>query len=219
MLGCLIQTLSYIFDNLYRTNNAPPIKVLFNNSYGGIGASESFTDYLTLNGLSPDIEYAERHDVELIAAITEFGRQACERLPFVAEDWHVSKFYKLGHAFPGNQSPEIIEKVSQIGPRTIFDVEREISFEEYAKANPDRWMFHCAVPDDQIRPLLVAHTLLKENRDKHLVVPDPTQSNVVFELVGLACASGEFSQLKISTVPVGVEYTINEYDGMESVDY
>ena len=60
-------------------------------------------------------------------------------------------------------------------------------------------MFHHAVPDDLIQPLLVAHTLLKENRDKHLVVPDPTESNVVFELVGLACASGESGQLQIST--------------------
>ena len=94
-----------------------------------------------------------------------------------------------------------------------------MSFEEYAKANPDRWMFHRAVPDCHIQPLLAAHTLLKENRDKHLVVPDPTESNAVFELVGLACASGRYSRLKIATVPVGVKYTINEYDGKESVTY
>ena len=128
---------------LDRAKNAPPIKVLFNNSYGGFGVSESFADYLTVNGLSFDLEYgAKRDKVELIAAITEFGRQACERLPFVAEDWHVSKFYPLGCYF--------------------FDVEQEMSFEEYAKANPDRWMFHRAVPDCHIQPLLAAHKYLAQ---------------------------------------------------------
>jgi len=79
-------------------------------------------------------------------------------------------------------------------------------------------MFHGAAPY-KAKILWVAHNLLKEDRDKHLIAPDPITDDEVFELVGLACASGGFSKLEIRVIPVGVKYVIDEYDGMENVTY
>ncbi|KAF8814689.1 hypothetical protein BYT27DRAFT_7205646 [Phlegmacium glaucopus] len=213
---------------LDRANKFPPRKVIINSSHGGLSLSPSFIGYLDDKGLhnkSSDGDfflYKRRENLEIIAAITEFGRQASERLPFIAEDIRVSNHYNLQDGVLGRvawrttQSPELVEKVSQM-PRKTHYVDTEMEFAEYATANPDHWMFHEAAPND--RALWVAHTLLKEDRDKYLVAPDPIADNVVFELIGLACASGIYARLEIKTVPVGVKYVINEYDGMEGITY
>ena len=123
---------------LDRAKNAPPIKVLFNNSYGGF-LSESFADYLTVNGLSDAMSDTRSNSSQQSRNLAV--KHVNASLSF-AEDWHVSKFYPLGCYF--------------------FDVEQEMSFEEYAKANPDRWMFHRVVPDCHIQPLLAAHKYLAQ---------------------------------------------------------
>ncbi|KAF8814688.1 hypothetical protein BYT27DRAFT_7205644 [Phlegmacium glaucopus] len=214
---------------LDRANKVPPRKVIINSSHGGFSLSSSFIGYLDDKGLhnkssdGDSLLYKRRENLEIIAAITEFGRQASERLPFVVEDIRVFNHYKLQDrwlkrsAWRTTQSPELVEKVSQI-PGKIRYVDTEMEFEEYATANPDHWMFREAAPYDG-GGLWVAHTLLKDDRDKYLVAPDPIADNVVFELMGLAYASGRFSKLHIETVPAGVKYVIDEYDGMESVKY
>jgi len=80
---------------------------------------------------------SRRDNPEIIAAITDFGREASERIPFVAEDIRVLKHYKLIDAFlrPGawekTQSPELVEKVPQLlRAHKPFQVDSETDFEK-----------------------------------------------------------------------------------------
>ena len=99
--------------------------------------------------------------------------------------------------------------------------DERLNFIDYAEAHPETWMLHPTVSFPAPTAVQFGHQLL---RDAPEIYRDREPSSVdidarVYECVGLAGASDVFSILRLDTIPAAVDYTIAEYDGLESVRY
>ena len=107
--------------------------------------------------------------------------------------------------------------------------DEDLEFVDYAEKHPESWMCHrkLYLPDapgffcQQVTAVQFAHQLL---HDAPEIYRDQGPSNKdidtqIYECVGLAGASGEHSTICLGTVPAMVDYTIDEYDGYESLKF
>jgi hypothetical protein len=144
-------------------------------------------------------------DPDLVTEATSFVEQMCKT------DGHWKKDF-LG-SFPNGRS-------------SIYDDTPEVSFMAFTEMHPDFWMAHYSVRSDTFRgssttfqaSFRFAQVLLQGGEHaRYRVLPDDVQDAVLYERIGLFGATS--SELAIAKIPALVDYTINEYDGQESVNY
>ena len=104
------------------------------------------------------------------------------------------------------------------------DSDRDSDFVAHAKTHPETWMFHQSLCLPNRHPqtaVQFAHQLLHDAPEMYRVQEPSTRDidTQVYECIGLAGASDGFSALRLATVPAMVDYTIHEYDGLESVSF
>ena len=158
----------------------------------------------SMTGRSTNVE---EFDSDLVAAATSFVDQMYDAKGHWKADC-------LGGFPDGRQSH-------------LKDGPPEISLEAFAEMHPDFWMAqHCVSPSSFAGAgssrvtLLFAHVLLKDSGStRYRVEPDETRDAAIYEQIGLWGASCTGSQLDIEEIPALVDYSIEEYDGMETVEY
>jgi len=100
---------------------------------------------------------------------------------------------------------------------------QEIDLMTFAEMHPDFWMTHHSFgpgPGSFKISFRFAHFLLQgSNRARYQVGPDEVQDAAIYEFIGLKGACTSLSHLDIEEIPALVDYSINEYDGKEEVEY
>jgi hypothetical protein len=131
--------------------------------------------------------------------------------------------------------PDLAARLASFKPSSSSSSQcnEDCNFVDYAETHPETWMFHpklslpvasdfkFAEHSQMLVAVQFAHQLLHDApeiyRDQELSTRDiDTQ---IYECIGLAGASSEYSALRLRTVPAMVDYTIDEYDGCESVKF
>ena len=188
-----------------------------------------------------------RENPLIIQTITDFGREICTRFPFILEDLNVAEKWKLKDLMGSNVAAKSDSKgaLDQVDPDLAArlasfksssssprrDEDRDSDFVDYAETYPETWMFHrklslplTVAPDfgkhSQIA-VQFAHQLLHDAPEIYRDQEPSTRDidTQIYECIGLAGASGAYSILRVVTVPALVNYTIDEYDGFESVKF
>jgi len=215
----------------------PPRKVIYCRSYGGFGINERFETYLK-TFTSVEHKDFSRDDPAIIKAIVDLGRSTCDELPYILADFRTSNKWKLEelmHKKAGwekdfDQHPDLV-----IDAEAFYDLARSErrdsgdengeDFVEFAKRNPNHWMKHDGLIKfgGALEPfsasLGFAHELLRKDPAKYRAEPDEQQDAAIYERVGLLAASPSGVKLAIAQVPALVNYKIEEYDGLESVEF
>ena len=101
------------------------------------------------------------------------------------------------------------------------------SLQSFAEMYTDSWMAysHIVKRSDFGRSnfqnaLRFAHLLLQDdNGVRYRVEPDEARDASIHERVGLWGAGSRYCELYIDDIPALVDYSIDEYDGQETVDY
>jgi len=82
------------------SDELPPIKVLYNKTYGGFGYSTQFQTYLDMNGVdSSDFRTNTETRVQNVTFIERYGKQCKEAYPFVSRLIALYNKYNLRHIF------------------------------------------------------------------------------------------------------------------------
>jgi hypothetical protein len=98
----------------------------------------------------------------------------------------------------------------------------------FTEMHPDFWMAHHSMgefdrsyfyggPTFFQVALRFAHILLQDSDTHYRVEPDEAQDAMIYERIGLSDAAS--TTMDIAAVPALVHYSIDEYDGVESVVY
>lgn len=109
---------------------------------------------------------------------------------FYKENWKTKTYYKIDRN-------NIDEKDFYIINCIVEDLGNEISrkdFWDFIKNNKDKYIYDMNIP----------------RNDKYLIK--------AIEEVGLEESSGNCASLKIIEIPDGIEWEIDDYDGMESIE-
>jgi len=190
-----------------------------------------------------------RENPLIIQTITDFGREICTKFPYILEDLNVAEKWKLKDLMGRNVAaksdskgaleqvdPDLAARLASFKPKSSsssrrHDDDEERNFVDYAETNPETWMFHpkLSLPvasdfDNHLQTRIAvqfAHQLLHDApeiyRDQEPSTRD--KDTQIYECIGLAGASGEYSVLRLGTVPAMVDYTIHDYDGSESLKF
>ena len=190
---------------------------------------------------------SNREDSLAIQAIADFGREICTRSPFILEDLKTAEKWKLNDLIDSDVAADPASKLAldsdlaarlasfQASFKSRHDQHKSdntrSNFIDYAETHPETWMLHRAVSSlplapgkyfrSEIRAVRFAHQLLRDSPETYRCREKSTGDidAQVYECVGLAGASGKYSVLRLATVPAMVNYTIDEYDGSESVRF
>jgi hypothetical protein len=111
------------------------------------------------------------------------------------------------------------------GKKTYFgDQQPEINLVAFTEMHPEFWMAHCVGSSFCTGPvtsqiaLRFAHVLLRGgDRARYHVEADEAQDAAIYQSIGLRGASKTGSRLAIKEIPALVDYSIDEYDGLETV--
>ena len=225
----------------------PSRRVLYNIAYGGFRFSERFKEKFPRVVISSDDIYNDqmynREKPLTIQTITDFGREICTRFPFIQEDLNVAEKWKLKDLMGSNVAaksdsqaaldqvdPDLAARLASFKPSSSSSRRDEDGdFVDYAETHPETWMFHSklSLPDasvfDKYSQIAVqfAHQLLHDAPEIYRDQKPSTRDidTQIYECIGLAGAAGGHSILRLVTVPALVDYTIDEYDGLESVNF
>ena len=220
----------------------PSRRVLYNRCYGGFGFNGRFKEKFSRVAIISDDMY-DRENHLTIQTITDFGREICTRFPFILEDLNVAEKWKLKDLMGSNVAAksdshskgaldqvdsDLAARLASFKPSSSSSSSSSqhddfVDFVDYAQTHPETWMFHqkLFLPVASEIAVQFAHQLLHDApeiyRDQEPSIRDiDTQ---IYECIGLAGASGEYSALGLGTVPAMVDYTIHEYDGLEYIKY
>jgi hypothetical protein len=210
----------------------PPTKVLYTSSYGGgLGFYPHMERHMAETASVPKIDARERLD-----AIVEYGRQVNIRLPYIGDVFRVRRTWGLDKAMAEWPQKEIDEWKKGHDADLVATAEafikdyaafkraiskplpgnfEEVVFEEFAKDSSNAWMYHPNVGTAS-KSLAFAQSLLTNDRDKYHVSPDATKDTHVYEAIGLACAG---DCVRVASVPAGLHYWVDDYDGQETIRY
>ena len=214
----------------------PSRRVLYNHSYGGSGFSDRFKEKSHISDDDCPVHMYNRENPLIIQAITDFGREICTTFPFILEDLNVAEKWKLkdlmGRDVAANRAldPDLAARLASFqlsSSSSQRDDGRD--FVDYVETHPETWMFHrklfLPVASDFSQHIRIAvqfaHQLLHDAPEIYRDQEPSTRDidTQIYECIGLAGASGEYSALRLCTVPAMVDYTIDEYDGFESVEF
>lgn len=226
----------------------PPRKVIYNTSYGGFGINKRFEEYLksftSIKSGQFGFDFA-RDDPVVIKAIADFGRSICDELPYILADFRTSKKWRLEELMRNPQGSGSVVDVEGgldqhpdlvIGAKAFYDQSRSGSgrqqgankgdFVDFARHNSDCWMQHEVLTSDisgSFEPfpvsLAFAHELLAKDPVKYRTGPDKQRDAAIYERVGVLAANTSLTKLAIAEVPALVDYKIDEYDGLENVQF
>jgi hypothetical protein len=217
----------------------PSRRVLYNQSYGGFGFSVRFKEKFLRVGAKHDMY--NRENPLIIQTITDFGREICTRFPFILEDLNVAEKWKLKDLIGSNVAAKSDSKgaldqvdtdlAARLVPFKLSSLsssrpDEDLDFVDYAETHPETWMFHrrlSSLPGASESKIAVrfAHQLLHDAPEIYRDQEPSTRDidTQIYECIGLAGASDGYSALCLGTVPAMVDYTIDEYDGLESVKF
>ena len=189
----------------------------------------------------------DRENSLIIQTITDFGREICTRFPFILEDLNVAEKWKLKDLMGSNVAaksdskaaldqvdPDLAARLASFKPSSLSfrcdeNFEEDGDFVDYAETHPETWMFYrtLSLPDASFFDIhsrtdiavQFAHQLLHDAPEIYRDQEPSTRDidTQIYECIGLAGAADGHSILRLVTVPALVDYTIDDYDGWESV--
>jgi len=223
----------------------PPIKVVCCRRHGGVVYSKDFMNFLHSRWQSSEIDrnYV-RYDSRFIPTISEYGSFICDKFPFILDDMrtvHTWKLRDLLHNLLSKQKslgalefdPDLVAKAMSFTDQMSETKhcwkafpkhsDSETNLGAFTEMHPDFWMAHHSMDRSYFGPtsfqvaLRFAHILLQDSDTHYRVGPDEARDAMIYERIGISDAAG--TTMVIEEVPALAHYSIDEYDGVESVVY